>query len=244
MTRGGICVWTAAALLAGGLAQAQDAYILATYYRCTEAKEKRADELFKQTAAPLLEKQVKAGRLTTFGWGRHWFGGAWRRMEYAVGSNLDQMIDARNEYIKDFTQNAAAAEEFGVICSSHDDYLWRRVASSQAPAALAQYRPAIAMSTYFQCESNEEEADAIVKAAYAPVLNQHVKEGKIAAWSWLEHVMGGLARRALVIDAASHKAALGYWAALAKTLEASSPEASKKFGSICHSHTDYVWDLK
>jgi hypothetical protein len=244
MTRRRISVWTGAALLVGGLAQAQDAYIFATYYRCTEAKEKRADELFTQTAAPLLEKQVKAGRLTTFGWSRHWFGGAWRRLEYAVGSNLDQMIDARNEYIKDFTQNPAAAEEFGTICSSHDDYLWRRVASSMAPSALAKDRPPVAMTTYFQCESNEEEADEIVKAAYAPVLNQHVKEGKIASWSWLEHLMGGSVRRALVVDGASHKAMLGYWATLAKTLEASAPEPSKKFGSICHSHSDYVWDLK
>ena len=83
-----------------------------------------------------------------------------------------------------------------------------------------------------------------MKSAYAAVLNQQVKDGKVTSWSWLEHVMGGPVRRALVLDGPSHKGMLSFWSGLAKTLEAAAPDASKKFSAICHSHSDYVWDLK
>jgi len=100
-----------------------------------------------------------------------------------------------------------------------------------------------ASSTYFECDSREGEADAIVKTAFAPVLNQHVKDGQIASWNWLRHVLGGKYRRILVVDGASHKAMLGYWNRLTRALGEAQPELMQRFGSVCSSHTDYVWDL-
>jgi hypothetical protein len=100
------------------------------------------------------------------------------------------------------------------------------------------------MSTYFECDpSREGEADEIVKSAYAPVLNQHVKDGKIVSWNWLQHVSGGEYRRILVLDGKDHKSALTYWSALSGALEKAHPELSRRFSSICSSHTDYVWDI-
>jgi len=241
-------VW--AGVLAGLLmatvvsAQETTAYVFGTYYRCSEATEARADAIYKETVAPAVAKQVQAGHFTTAGWARHWMGGEWRRLEYFTGSNLDAMVDARDAYIEELmSQHAAANEEFSTICSSHDDYVWRVAASSQAPDTAGRSRAAVGVSTYFQCDSREDEADAIVKTAFAPVLNQHMKDGKIANWSWLEHAIGGKYRRALVLDLADHKAAVNYWNGLAASLAKAQPELSRRFGEICSSHSDYIWDL-
>ena len=187
---------------------------------------------------------MKAGRLLAYGWSRHWLGGDWRRLEYIIGKDTDAMVDAREAYIDELTkQHAAATEEFGTICPSHDDYIWTTGATSQAPENVGRNRPAVGATTYFQCDSHEGEADAIVKAAFAPVLNQHVKDGKIASWTWLKHVAGGKYRRALVMDGASHKALLNYWKDLNAALDKAQPKLSERFSAICSSHSDYIWDL-
>ena len=82
-----------------------------------------------------------------------------------------------------------------------------------------------------------------MKTAFAPVLNAHVKEGKIASWNWLRHVAGGEYRRLLVIDGTDHAALLEYWNTMDQALEESQPELSRRFNEICSSHTDYVWDI-
>jgi hypothetical protein len=46
-----------AAFLAAPLLSAQDGpttYVFGTYYRCSEATEERADSIFKETIAPIL----------------------------------------------------------------------------------------------------------------------------------------------------------------------------------------------
>jgi len=241
-----ISVCAAAALLTTTLVSAQEASttIFATYFRCNEAKEERADAIYKETVAPILEKQVKAGRLLTYGWSRHWMGGEWRRLEYMTGKDMNVMVEARDAYIDELIkQNAAAAEEFSAICPSHDDYVWTPGASSQAPEAVGRNRPAVGATTYFQCDSREDEADAIVKTAFAPVMNQQVKDGKIGSWVWLRHLLGGKYRRALVVDGASHAAMLSFWSGLAPALDAAQPQLSRRFTEICSSHSDYIWDL-
>ena len=219
-------------------------YTLATYYRCNEATEERADAIVKETIEPLLKKEVDAGRFTAFGWGKHWLGGEWRRVAYIIGTDLDKLLDGRQAYIDALmTQQKKAADEFGAICTSHDDYLWSAIASSQAPGDVARVRGAYGVSTYFECSSQEDEADAILKAAYVPVLNQHVKEGKLVSWTWLRHMMGGKYRRALVLDSADYKSAIKYWGLLGPAIDQAAPTMSARFSDICHSHTDYVWEL-
>ena len=82
-----------------------------------------------------------------------------------------------------------------------------------------------------------------MKAAFAPLLNQHVKEGKIASWNWLQHRMGGKYRRLLVIDGPDHKSLLRYWGVLSPALDKTQPDLSRRFNGICRSHSDYIWDM-
>jgi hypothetical protein len=74
-------------------------------------------------------------------------------------------------------------------------------------------------------------------------MDGHVKEGKIGAWNWMQHVAGGEYRRILVIDAVDHTAVLEYWNALTAALNEAHPELAERFTDICDSHSDYVWDI-
>jgi hypothetical protein len=242
-----VSVCAAAVVLAATVVPAEEAtsYVIGQYFRCNEAKEERADAIYKETAAPILEKQVKAGSLTTIGWSRHWLGGEWRRLLYMIGTDLTKMVAARDAYIDELIkQHAPVAEEMSSICPSHDDYVWAVVAGSQPAGKVGTSRPAVAMTTYFQCgASQEDEADAIVKTAFAPVFEQQVKDGKIASWAWIQHVLGGKYRRALVLDGSTHAGMLTFWNSVTPALEKAAPELGRRFNEICSSHTDYIWDL-
>jgi len=225
-------------------AQDQRPVLFGTYFRCSEATEQRADEIYKTVLEPVLEKQKQAGLLSSHGWARHWAGGEWRRLGYMVGADVDSIVDARNAYFEEVSsEHQEALAEFNSICSSHDDYLWRSVASSQAPDAVGVERAAVGMSTYFQCDSREAEADAIFEAIFAPTLNKHVEEKMISSWNWIRHMVGGKYRRALVFDGADHKSVLKYWGSLNRGVIEANPDLRRRFTEICSSHTDYVWDL-
>jgi hypothetical protein len=247
MRLGQICAVALAACLAASAVGAQDTqtFVAGTYYRCDMASEDRADEIYKETIAPVIQKQLDAGKLIASGYARHWMGGEWRRLEYIGATSLTALVEARQAIIGELIEGAAskAAKEFDAICPGHDDYIWTSVASSQAPEAVARDRAKVAMSTYFVCGSREKEADAIVESAFAPVMNAHVKEGKIASWNWLRHVAGGKYRRLLVIDAADHTSVLEYWNAFDQALTDAQPELSQRFTDICPAHSDYIWDM-
>jgi hypothetical protein len=247
MRLGQICVVAFAVCLAASAVGAQDTetYVFGMYYKCKVGSEDRADAIYKETIVPLIQKQIDGKVLAAAGWGRHWLGGEWRRLSYTGATSLSALVEARQAVIGEMTEaQKKAGEEFNSICPSHDDYIWSSVASSQAPDAVARDRTKVAMSTYFVCDSREKEADAIVKSVFAPVMNAHVKEGKIASWNWLEHVAGGKYRRILVIDATDHASVLNYWNAFDQALIDAQPELSQRFTDICPSHTDYIWDME
>ena len=78
--------------------------------------------------------------------------------------------------------------EFGSICSSHEDYIWRRVAGNIVGTA----RGGASFSTYYVCDQGREsQADAIVTSAIGPILDKMVAEGKLKTWGWNEHIVGG-----------------------------------------------------
>jgi hypothetical protein len=45
------------------------------------------------------------------------------------------------------------------------------------------------------------------------------------------------------MDATDYDAVLDYWSTLWDSIEAEQPELLETFSSICHSHSDYIWDL-
>jgi hypothetical protein len=220
------------------------AIVFAAYHRCNQAQESRADEIYAQVISPIMQTHQDAGRITAHGWARHWAGGAWRRLSYMVGTDMESLVEARDLYIEEVRANHAdEVEEFNTICSSHDDYIWSSAATSQAPEEVAQERPAVGLSSYMMCDGREAQADAILKAAFAPIMDRHVAAGDISSWTWLEHRIGGWFRRALVFDAADYMSAINYWDKLWSDLDAEQPEMLREFGDICDSHVDYIWDL-
>ena len=70
-----IALASAMLVLAPG-ARAQDTpnIVFGAYYRCNQAQEARTDTLYQQVMAPAWQKQVNAGRISAYGWARHWAG--------------------------------------------------------------------------------------------------------------------------------------------------------------------------
>lgn len=235
-------------LVGAAYPQAQDSpstTVWATYYRCVQGDATRADTTFREHVVPFLKAEQAAGRITGFGWGKHWSGGDWRRVFYVAGNDSDKLVDSRMALIKmaESPEHAKAMDEFDRICSSHDDYTWRVKASSQAAVDIGRVRSPFAMSTYYVCNAQEAEADAIVKTFVAPILNQRVKDRKIDSWAWDEHLTGGKYRRLLVVDGASVKALMQNWGSLHDEWEKAHPELSRRFTEICDSHSDYIWEI-
>ncbi len=232
------------ALVASPVVQAQDTptpVVMATYYRCVQGDVARADAIYEEHVAPFLKAEQAAGRITAYGWAKHWFGGDWRRLEYAISTDMDKLLDSRAGKMKMMKspEHAKGIDEFQRICSSHDDYVWR--SKAWAPNAIGRDRSPFAMATYFVCNADELQADFIMKTVFAPVLNQRVKDGMIASWIWQEHLTGGKYRRLLVLDGADEKALMKNWASLQGDLEKAAPDLVRRFAEICGSHTDYIW---
>jgi hypothetical protein len=246
--RWGVCFLLLCCLALVGALQAQDSpstTSMATYYRCVQGDAARADTIFKEHMVPFLKGEHAAGRITGFGWAKHWSGGEWRRLFYFSGNDSDKLLDSYLALIKmaGSPEHAKAMDEFQRICSSHDDYTWRTKAGSLTSANVGRARSPFVMSTYYVCNAQEAEADYIVKTFMAPVLNQRVKDGKIDAWIWNEHLMGGKYRRQLVVDAANAKALLQHWSSLQDELQKANPDLSRRFTAICDSHSDYIWEI-
>ena len=241
------CV-AAGLVLAGSapaMAQQQTGYVMATYYRCAQGDAAKADAIFKQHVTPFLKSEQAAGHIIAYGWGEHIEGGEWRRFLYVAGSDLGALADSRAAMVA-MTQSAdhaQAFEEFGRLCGSHNDYIWRSKAGSQTAESLVRNRAPYAMSTYYVCKSTEAEADALVTTAFAAELNKRVKDGTIASWSWMEHLFGGQFRRLLVVDGKDEKSLLANWATLMDDLEKASPDLLRRFSDICDSHADYIWKV-
>lgn len=97
------------------------------YFVCNENRESRADEIVAEHFAPIYDKAVADGKLTSWGWSEHWVGGKYRRLLTTSGADHKSLMNARNELIES-AFNAEGMEEIGEeftdICGSHSDYMW------------------------------------------------------------------------------------------------------------------------
>ncbi len=221
-------------------AQAQDAYIYATYFNCDVTKQERADEIMEQVNKPLWDAAVTDGTITTWGWLVHHTGGKWRRAQYYGASSMEALFAAQQK-IGDAAdaKDPAAAAEFGAICNAHDDYIWKRVAGTTGDGP----RGKVSFSTYNVCDMGREgQADALVKHIFAPVYDKLVKDGLLMAWSFNEHIVGGQYRR---LDTMSAKDLPTLMKARGAIIDAivDNPLGAT-YTEICGSHTDYIWDIK
>lgn len=90
------------------------------------AREERADEIVKKVFAPVLDKAVADGKLTSWGWSSHVVGGKYRRLSTMTAKDFPGLLKAREEIIEAVYGDGdnAEANEYSQICGSHSDYLW------------------------------------------------------------------------------------------------------------------------
>ena len=233
-----------ACLLFGMTAAADDKpaeiYVYSTYHYCDFSKQDRADEIFDQSQKLASEAAVKDGTISSYGWLAHQTGGQWRRADYFTAGSVQALLDAQKKMNPEGDAKARKLmAEFGAICSTHDDYIWRRVAGNIGATA----RGSAAFSTYYVCDQGREsQADELIKSSIGPILDKLVTDGKLKTWGWNEHIVGGEYRRLATLSATDMKAVLEARSALVEALE--SNPAGDMLTDICPSHTDYMWEIK
>jgi hypothetical protein len=231
-------------LLSGTTAGAQDkpaeVFVYTTYHYCDFSKQDRADEIYAQSQKPVNEALVKDGSISSYGWLAHKTGGKWRRADYYTAGSVQALLDAQEKMGNQADpKNKKIDAEFGSICSSHDDYIWRRVAGNIGTVN----RGGAAFSTYYVCDQNREtEADALVTQVFGPVYDKMVSDGKLKSWGWNEHIVGGSYRRLATFSGADMKSLKEARAAIVNAIDDN--ELGSTFTDICGDHTDYMWEIK
>ena len=240
---GAVLLQACACLLFGSAAMAQDKpderYTYVTYSVCDLTQQERADEIFAQLQKPVYDAAVADGTIKSWGWLAHHTGGKWRRAMYFGSTSVQGLLDAQTKIGDQIdAKNEKLSNEFGKICNSHDDYIWRTVAGNIGTVA----RGSAAFSVYHVCDQGrEEQADALVTQVFAPVYDKLLAEGKIMSWGWNEHIVGGDFRRLATISAKDMKSLMEARAAIVETMYDN--PLGDTFTDICGPHTDYMWEI-
>ncbi len=93
------------------------------YYVCDQARETQADALMKRVFAPMYDKLVADGKLTSWGWAEHIMGGKYRRLGTMTAPTMDALIEVREE-IAATAEHDPLYDAFTSVCASHSDYIW------------------------------------------------------------------------------------------------------------------------
>lgn len=220
-------------------AQAADAYIYSTYFNCDVTQQERADQIMEQVNKPLWDAAVADGTVTSWGWLAHHTGGQWRRAQYYMAPSMDALFAAQAK-VGDAAEakDPAASKEFGKICNSHVDYIWKRIAGMTGDGP----RGNISFSTYDVCDMGREgQADALVKHIFAPVYDKMVKDGLLVSWGYFEHIVGGQYRRLSTMSAKDLPSLMKARGALIDAMVDNPLGAT--YTDICGSHADYIWNI-
>ena len=222
--------------------EASQGYIYATYFYCTAGKADRADEIIKQSDAPVFDKAVEDGLINGWGWLSHQTGGLWRRLQWYSAPSLNGLLDAQAAMQEGRDDEAKAlGDEFGSICGQHEDYIWK-----QEVGGGSDDRGNASFSVYYICdEAREQRADEIFANDFAPILNKFVEDGKFTSWGWNSHWVGGKFRRLQTLAGADHKSLLAARGELITAMygEDGDNKVGAEFSDICGSHEDYMWDI-
>lgn len=93
------------------------------YYVCDQSREQQADALMKRVFAPMYDRLVAEGKLTSWGWAEHIVGGKYRRLATMTAPTVDALMTAR-EGIVTAAEHDPLNDVFTSICGSHQDYIW------------------------------------------------------------------------------------------------------------------------
>ena len=95
------------------------------YHVCDVAREERADEIVESHVAPIFNKLVEDGKLTSWGWSSHVVGGKYRKLQTMTAPDMKTLLKARGESIELlYGDDNEAGAELVEICGPHSDYLW------------------------------------------------------------------------------------------------------------------------
>ncbi len=108
----------------GGPARERGKVGFSVYFICDESRETRADEIVKETIAPIYDAQVEAGEIVSWGWMEHLIGGKYRRIATTTAKDRKTLLAARGAALEKILANEAVSKEFNEICGSHSDYIW------------------------------------------------------------------------------------------------------------------------
>ena len=67
-------------------------YTYATYFYCDVTGQERADEIVKSSQAPVYDKLVAEGKMSSWGWLAHHTGGKWRRLQYHQAPSIEALL--------------------------------------------------------------------------------------------------------------------------------------------------------
>jgi hypothetical protein len=99
---------------------------MSTYMVCNMNGEERADEIVANDLAPIFNKHVENGGLTSWGWLSHIVGGKYRRIQTLAAKDVSSLMAARGAMLEEL-QALDSLDEFSDICTSHTDYIWNYI---------------------------------------------------------------------------------------------------------------------
>jgi hypothetical protein len=109
----------------GSNSETRGAAGFSVYHVCDSNREERADEIVADYIAPILNKFVEEGKLTSWGWQSHVVGGRFRKLQTMTAPDMKSLLKARGEAIGAiYDENNEAGTEFTDICGPHTDYMW------------------------------------------------------------------------------------------------------------------------
>ncbi len=96
------------------------------YMQCDMNGEERADELVAKVFAPVYNKHVGEGKLTSWNWLKHNVGGEWRRALIMGAADHKTLMRTRAAILAEYEDRKVerAAKEMNEICGRHQDYMW------------------------------------------------------------------------------------------------------------------------
>ena len=233
-----LVVLAAGILLASPTAAQEPLSIFASYYRCDPARETDLDAVIAGAFARVLDPYVEAGRIGNWSWRPHVAGTAWRRLAVFSAPDRTALLEARADILEQAQEEQGAFAMLNDICDSHDDYIWNRLAASEAPPNP----DAVGVSTYFVCnQAREARADEIYTEILGPAIEVHVGLGHLAGWGWFEHDIGGTFRRLATLAGADFATILNMRELIIDGVAEDHADELQEFLTICSSHEDYLW---
>lgn len=96
------------------------------YFECDQSQEAKADEIVQEYFAPIHDRFVSEGGLTSWAWLQHNVGGDWRRLLSTTSTDHKTAMRTRAAITEALADRKVerALREFNEICYRHHDYLW------------------------------------------------------------------------------------------------------------------------